>query len=289
MPSFRYFLAAAVAVLAAVGARAADPVVVDLNPTASVGTELVTVGDVALISGGDADARAKVARIDLAELKLRDRSTSVGRLSVGYRLELAGFDANAVRVVGAERVTITQNRRTVTVEEVVAAARAELLRQTPDTPGLRLELAQPVVVKLPEVPSFERVAITAKPRGRTTGRVQMDMTIACGGETLLAFAVHLDVKDAKDAARIDPRVTPAGGVAANANPNEVLVRARQRVEVTYSNGAGLKIVMVGEAQQDGRLGQTVQVMNTSPDSKKLVPAKVVGPGKLEIELGGTTP
>lgn len=284
MPSFRYLLAAVAAVLAA-GARAADPVVVDLNPTASVGTALVTVGDVALISGGDAATRAKVARIDLAELKLRDRSTAVGRLSVGYRLELAGFDPNAVRVVGAERVTITQTRRTVTVEEVVAAARAELLRQTPDTPGLKLELAQPVVVKLPEVPAFERVTITAKPRGRATGRIQVDMTIACGGETLLAFAVHIDVKDG---ARVDPRVTPAGGAPAAANPAEVLVRARQRVEVTYNSG-GLKIVMVGEAQQDGRLGQTVQVMNTSPDSKKLVPAKVVGPGKLELELGGLTP
>lgn len=282
MRSFRYLLAAAVAVLAAVGARAGDPVVVEVHPSASVGTSLVTVGDVATISGGDAATRARVAKVDLVEFKQRDTGTVVGRLSVGYRLELAGFDMSAVRVAGAERVAIAVARRTLTADEVVAAARAELFRHQPAHSGATAELAQPVVVKLHDVPAGERVVITAKPRGGTTGRVQMDVTIACGGETLLGLAVHLNVKDGP---RADSQVQPAGGVAA-ANPNEVLVKARQRVEVSISTG-GLKVLMTGEAQSDGRLGQTVMVQNS--ESKKLVPAKVTGAGKLAVELGGTTP
>ncbi|HEY1188604.1 MAG TPA: flagella basal body P-ring formation protein FlgA [Gemmata sp.] len=281
MPSFRYLLVAAVAVLATAGARAADPVVVELNASASVGTTLVTVGDVARVTGGDAGTRERVAKIDLAELKARDHGAAIGRLSLGYRLELAGYDGNAVRVVGAERVTVTQSRRTVTSEEVLAAARAELLRLSPSTPGLAVELAQPIVVKLPEVPAYERVSITARPHGSTTGRVQMDVLITCGTEKLLGLAVHLNVKD-------PARVVQAVGMGVAANPNEVLVKARQRVEVSINSG-GLKVIMVGEAQQDGRLGQTIQVLNTNPDSKKMVAAKVTGPGKLEIELGGTTP
>lgn len=276
MPSLRHLFALAGALLAVTGARAAEPVTVELNPRVTVGTALVTVGDVALVSGGDANVRARVARIDLAEFKARDATAAFGRRAVEYRLQLAGFDAAAVRVVGAERVTVTPARRPVTVEEVTAAARAELMRHYGGAPGVVIELAQPVAVKLPEVPADERAAVTAKAHGQSpaSGRVQMDMTVAAGGETLLAFAVHLDVKPAG--------VVAAGGTAPAATA--VLVRARQRVEVSLQRGE-LKAVMTGEAQQDGRLGQTVYVQN--PDSKKLVPAKVTGPGTLEIELGGT--
>ena len=295
----RFLLALVGAGLVTTGVRAGDPVTVELTERATVGTAMVTVGDVAVVSGGDADLRARVSRLDLADLKPRDQNIVLGRRSVEYRIQLAGIDA--VRVVGAERSTVAVARRSVTTEEVVAVARAELFRHSADTPGLTIDLAQPLVVKLPEVPANERVSIIAKPRARpgATGRVQMDMTIASGGETLLAFAIQLDVKSS---ARPAPAaVTPAGGASTSVSSmpgaamlpapgagarNEVLVRARQRVEVLIQSGE-LKIVMVGEAQQDGRLGQTIFVQN--PDSKKLIPAKVAGPGKLEVELGGQSP
>ncbi|AMV25017.1 flagellar basal body P-ring biosynthesis protein FlgA [Gemmata sp. SH-PL17] len=302
MRSSRFLLALLGAALVHAGAHAADPVVVEVLERSTAGTSIVTVGDVAVVSGGDADARVRVARLDLADLKPREQNVVIGRRSVEYRIQLAGTDA--VRVVGAERSTVTVVRRTVTVDEVVAVARAELFRHSADTPGLAIELAQPLVVKLPEIPRDERISITAKPRARAgaTGRVQMDMTIASStGETLLAFAIQLDARS--NAHPGAGAVTRAGGTGASvssmpgaavlpasavgtAPTNEVLVRSRQRVEVQVQNG-DLKVVMVGEAQQDGRLGQTVFVQNL--DSKKLVPAKVVGPGKLEIELGGKSP
>ncbi|VTR96398.1 : SAF_2 [Gemmata massiliana] len=303
MRSSRFLLALLGAALVHTGLRAADPVVVEVLERSTAGTMMVTVGDVAVVSGGDADARVRVARLDLADLKPRDQNVVIGRRSVEYRIQLAGTDA--VRVIGAERSTVTVVRRTVTADEVVAVARAELFRHSADTPGLAIELATPLVVKLPEIPRDERISITAKPRAKAgaTGRVQMDMTIASStGETLLAFAIHLDVRSN---ARPDPgAVVRAGGTSASVSSmpgaavlpasavgtapvtNEVLVRSRQRVEVQVQNG-DLKVVMVGEAQQDGRLGQTVFVQNL--DSKKLVPAKVVGPGKLEIEIGGKSP
>ncbi len=293
MRIFQYLVAIVGAVLATAGARAVDPVVVELNDRATVGTSLVTVGDVTLLSGGDAGLRATISKLDLAEFKARDRSTAIGRRSVEYRLQLAGIDTAAVRVIGAERVTVIPVRRPVTIEEVIAVARAESLRHTGDTPDLTIDLAVPLVVRLPDVPANDRITITAKPRGKpgTTGRIQMDMTVVSNGETLLAFAIQLDVKSASRSntgaiVRAGGTVPgmPADGVAIA--PNEVLVRARQRVEVGIQSGE-LKVVMIGESQQDGRLGQTVFVQN--PDSKKLIPAKVVGPGKLEVELGGITP
>jgi flagellar basal body P-ring formation protein FlgA len=299
MRLFRFLSFAAGAALLLSTARAAEPVTVTLNESASVGTFVVTLGDVALISGGDAATRARVARIDLVELKSREPSGLVGRKSVEYRLFLAGFDASAVRVTGAERTNVSLSRRTITAEEVTAVARTELLRQYPNPEGA-VELAAPIVVKLPEVPANEKLDITAKPHGKpgASGRVQMDMSITAGSEKLLSFAIHLNV--GRPGA---PAVTPTGGIAAlppippvPAGPpvkpaagtafasGEILIQPRQRVEMQVNSG-GLKVTAAGEAQQAGKLGQTILVLNV--DSKKSVPARVTGPGTVEVDLGGS--
>jgi flagella basal body P-ring formation protein FlgA len=40
----------------------------------------------------------------------------------------------------------------------------------------------------------------------------------------------------------------------------------------------------GDAIQEGRLGQTIQVQNSA--SKKVLTARVTGPATVEVELGG---
>jgi flagellar basal body P-ring formation protein FlgA len=297
MRLFRFLVFVACAGLALCTARAAEPVTVTLNERSTVGTSVVTVGAVALISGGDADARARVARIDLVELKSRESSTAVGRKAVEYRLLLAGFDASAVRVAGADRSTVVLSRRAVTVEEVTAAARTELLRQHPRAESVAVELAAPVAVKLPEVPADESVTITAKPHGKpgATGRVQVDMAVVLGSEKLLSFAIHLNVQPAVRPAVTEtgalmplaplppvPPVAQAGGTAFASS--EILIRPRQRVEMQVNSG-GLKVSAVGEAQQAGKLGQTILVQNV--DSKKTISARVTGPGTVEVDLGGS--
>lgn len=268
---------------------AAEPITVELRDRAAVGSSVVAVGDVAFISGGDANTRAALAQIDLAELKSRESNAVVGRRSVEYRLRLAGFDANSVRVVGAERAVVSLARRVITIEEVTSAAKTELLRHLA-TENAQIELALPVVVKLPEIPTSEQPVITAKPHGRVVapGRVQMDMSIACGNVPLLSFAIYLEVKSSA--------VMPAAGVAgtqptagiattqpAAAQPNAVVIRPRQRVSMEVHTG-GLTVKAVGEALQEGRLGQSIQVQNV--DSKKTIVAKVTGPSTVEVDIGG---
>jgi flagella basal body P-ring formation protein FlgA len=55
------------------------------------------------------------------------------------------------------------------------------------------------------------------------------------------------------------------------------------VKIQVVSGA-LTVTVLGEAQQDGRLGQNVLVQNV--DSKKVLTARVTGPGVVEVELGG---
>lgn len=60
-----------------------------------------------------------------------------------------------------------------------------------------------------------------------------------------------------------------------------LVRRGDRVTVRVKSG-GLEIVTAGEAKQDGRLGETIKVVNL--DSKKMIFAEVVSSGDVRIDL-----
>lgn len=310
---------------------ASDPVVVDLLEQATTRTAVVTVEGVARVSGGDPATRDRVARLDVVELKARKPSATVSRRVVEFRLQLAGFEPGEVVLRGADRVTVTAARRTVTVDEVVSAARTELLHQLPLPPEtVSVELARPVAARLPDVLVADSVAVASQPHNRVVGpgRVQMDTAISAGGERLLALAIHFEVKQVDPATgRVTPTAAapapggraPEGGGAATAAGNpaappagpvvpagatapatrpaavpprggatppasaEVLVRARQRVTMVVRL-AGASVTAVGEAQQDGRLGQTIQVQNV--DSKKLISGRVSGSGVVEVELGG---
>jgi hypothetical protein len=288
MRPVRFLLAVAI-VTAPVAARAAEPVTVALREKATVGKSLVTVGDVALVSGGDESTRARVAKVDIAELTLRRPDAQLGRRAVEYRLLLAGFDAKTVRATGAEWASISLARRAVTTEEVVAAAKAELLKSIPAQPGAEIALAMPVVVKLPELPADERPVITAKPHGRvaTPGRAQMDVSIASSGEHLLSLAVYLEVKSGQGVAPAGfATAAPAGTkppAPAATGAGEILIKPRERVTMEVRSG-GLTVRAVGEAQQQGRLGQNIMVQNV--DSKKVIVARVTGPSTVEVDIGG---
>jgi flagellar basal body P-ring formation protein FlgA len=78
------------AVLTANGLCAAEPVIVELQAESKVQLAVVTIGDVAQISGGDAAIRERVARLDLADVKPREQSLIVTRRVLDYRIRLAG-------------------------------------------------------------------------------------------------------------------------------------------------------------------------------------------------------
>lgn len=278
--------------LLAPGLAHAGPVVVTLREQAAVGTAAVTVGDVAAVGGGDPAARDRVARLDLAELRARDPGLTLSRRAVEYRVRLAGFDPAEVVVTGAERVTVAPARRPVTPDEVLAVARAELLRRLPGP--AEAEPVAPIVVRLPEVPAGETPVIAAVPHARTVGpgRNQMDVTVSCGGEKLLALGVLFEVKAAPAGAAVPPTggVVPAGGIVPGAPPAarpaaaEMVIKPRDRVTMVVKLGAST-VSAVGEAQQGGAVGQMIPVQNV--DSKKTLTARVTGPGTVEVDLPRT--
>ncbi len=129
----------------------------------AAGSYVVTLGEVAFIAGGDEATRARAAKIDLVE----PEGPRVERLlrppPVEYRLVLAGLDANSFRATACGEDHHLAHEADRAADEVVSAAKAELLRSIGTLPeSTSIELAQPVVVKLPEVPAGERVVIVRK-------------------------------------------------------------------------------------------------------------------------------
>lgn len=291
--------AVAVATWLATSATAGEPLVIELPEQVTVRGTQVLLGDVAKVSGATPGIRAAIARLDLIELKRRDEVTVITPRVIDFRLKLAEIDPTHIRVVGATRTTVTVGRRSVTAEEVEAAARKELLRLLPDLPGIAtVELAQPIVVKLPEVPTGDVVTITATPNGKlaTMGRVQMNVAIIANDEKVLSFPVYLELKPAVRGSdplvRLGgltqpgaPQPVTASGLTARAGtsaaPGGVVIRARQQVKIRVRSGA-LLATADGQAQEDGALGQTILVQNV--DSKKLISARVTGPALVDIEL-----
>lgn len=291
----RYLTMVMAIVLTSLVASAAEPLVLELPERVAVRSSMVSVADVVRLSGGNRGLRERIAQLDLAEFKSREESITITRRVVEYRLRLAGFDNRDFIISGADRAIVTLSRRQITADEVVAAARAELLRRLAvphDT--ITVELARPIAVKLPEVPIDEPIMITAQPHGSLSaaGRAQMDVVISSQGNRLLALSVLFDVK--QGSASADPYnaglMMPTSGGSPNRTPpttaaGPVLVRNQQRVTMQVRSGE-LVVTAVGEAQQEGRLGQSILVKNV--DSKKMITARVSGPATVEVDLPAPT-
>ncbi|MDR3154327.1 MAG: flagellar basal body P-ring formation chaperone FlgA [Deltaproteobacteria bacterium] len=58
-----------------------------------------------------------------------------------------------------------------------------------------------------------------------------------------------------------------------------MVSKGETVTIIAQSG-GLKVTALGQAREEGALGQTISVMNQ--DSKKVISAKVIGPGQVEV-------
>ena len=72
------------------------------------------------------------------------------------------------------------------------------------------------------------------------------------------------------------------GHGRGATAAEYAVRSRDKVQMTARKGPLVVVLRGAEAQQQGRVGEWINVKNLQ--SNRIVAAKVVGPGEVEIPL-----
>ena len=260
--------------LATVPALAADPVVIAPRSRPTGADTVITVGQAAALSGGDDTKRDRMAKLDLIE---RDEAEGISRKLIRYRLRLAGFDdadftfADSLpSVVAKAAPTAPARGQALTVEAVEEAAKAELYRRFGKTPDeVFIDVVKGVAVKLPATGENDAVELVAVPLGGAVkfGQVQVSVAVKVNGERKLTLPVFLQASEAK----------------AGEKPAEVVVKARQQVDMVYRIGelvAGDR----GEAMHDAKLGQPIKVKNTT--SGKVVSGIVSGPGVVEVSGGG---
>jgi flagellar basal body P-ring formation protein FlgA len=254
-----------VVALAVAPCRAGDAIVVLLSAKSTTGTAAVSLGQVAKLHGGEEKARRKLAALDLAERSRKDAPVTVTRRQVELRLRLAGYGEDAVLVGGADSVVVGFAKKAASIDDAIAAARKALLERFDNAADWKAEVAIAPSAKLPEVGDADRVEFAAAPHAAAVkpGRNQMDVTVKVNGETKLAFPIQFDVKSSK--------------------PETALVIARRPVTLVVRAG-GLTVEAAGEALQDGREGETVQVRNAT--TKKTLRGRVVAADRVEIEPGG---
>lgn len=176
--------------------RTPDGIVITLKDKTAVTGRMVTLGDVADISGGSEHARLQIGRLDLAEFGSAS-SVNIRRRQVEFRLRLANFPAKLFTVNGAEEITVAAIRVPISEEGVFRVAKDSVLKRLPwSAEDLSIKLVQPITARLPVVADDVEVVIKAEPHTPNVniGRVQMDVTIFVSGEKKLALPVYLEIK-----------------------------------------------------------------------------------------------
>lgn len=227
-----------------------------LRPQVTVTERIVTVGDLATITGGTPAARSRAAALDLFELDDAQPEASITQTLVQARLLLAGFARDSVRIEGAAVSHIVlhgsrdaEQRVLDRVRQVVATHRALPVEE------VVVQLAQPLsddLLDLVAATPDESLAVRVA-SGSTSGRTRIELWTT-------------DVRGAR-------RVTPA----------TVDVRFRQLVPVAARPLAARQPLTPGDVVLDEReVVQRAVWLNLDDLAGKAV-RRPVSPGEILTE------
>jgi flagella basal body P-ring formation protein FlgA len=177
------------------------------------------------------------------------------------------------------------------------------LAQSFKVPAGRLE--HQVIPAKPGVIGSRRVTLISRVDGRTVSNQSVRVELEALAEVAVATAALrrgtlLDADDVslryQDISRLDKPIFAIDEIVGKRLKRSVRLGEplqRHRVEfppvvkrgdrvVIQAQSAGLLLTAAGEARQDGRSGETIQVRNSS--SQKTILCRVVAPGQVKVEL-----
>ena len=168
-------------------------VIVELKQAVELMRPVVTVGDIAEISGGDVITRRKIAALDL-DVAPTKRSATIPRLQVETRILLAGIRARNFRVLGTNQVLLRPWNRAAATTDLIGLLLPEIAaRLDADPADVDLKLARP----LDELTIETGIGVSVRPsfpaRVRP-GRLSLKVGIYRGDELAETRVVSLDVR-----------------------------------------------------------------------------------------------
>jgi hypothetical protein len=264
-----------------------DPVSIVLFPQAVSDDALISLGQVAELSGGPDSLRIRLKKLDITEFKLDAAHVAVSQEQVRFRLLLAGIDASRFRLLGARRTIIVASDEPVTRRTILAAADHKLRERYPgDVSSVTITPNNGIVVPVIKTEPGDQVRFEAKVKGPAAyaGRIRVDVSIMVNGKTREVVPVSLEISVPEAApsnaagAKQGPR--PANALTSAADPKDVLIKSHDNVRIIANIGSA-RIEATGEAMEDGRAGQVIRVRNV--ESNRIVRGRVETAGIVQAE------
>ena len=269
-----------------VQAQGSAPVTIVLLPEVVVDDTLVTLEQVAKLSGGPDFLRQRLGKLDVAEFKLGAAYATVSAQQVGFRILLAGVDESQVALRGAQRTLIVESQEPATLRKILTSAEQTLRAQCAGgAADLNLAPHRGVNVPVIELRAGERVRFQAKVKAPLprAGRVLVDVALTVNGKVREVVPVFFEVAEletpARSAVQERSAIRPAGYSAPLAG-RDILVKARDNVKLIANVGTA-RLEALGEALQDGRVGEVIRVRNV--ESSRVIHGRVQPSGMVLVE------
>jgi flagella basal body P-ring formation protein FlgA len=239
-------------------------VTLTLQAQTRVDDTILYLDQIAKLSGGPANLRQRLARMDIAEFKLGVGQVAVTAEQVRFRILLAGVESTQFRVVGAKKTIVQESDDPLAVRRILGAAWSTARAKQPNV-GPPRDIVAPVL----DLHPLDKVHLEAKiPQvAAANGGTRVDVSVFVNGKMREIVPV---VFDTPVKATFDAGLRPAVAITPKTK-SEVLIKSRDPVRIVALVGPA-QLVAKGEAQEDGRLGDTIRVRNI--ETNRTVNARV---------------
>ncbi len=254
-----------------------SPVVIALVAEAMIDDSLVQLDQIAKLTGGTAEMRRRIAKLDVAELKLSAERTTVTADQVRFRLLLAGLESSQVRLTGFKQTLVYESNEPVTLRKILNSADKALRQKLGGDPSkVSIVPAKEIIAPRIDVLSNDRIQLDAKvnPASVRADKARVDVAVIINGRAHEIIPVHLEFKMSDPIVKGSPKnfnILPTNGLVVRDEPSDILVKNTDLVKIVARIGSA-RIEAAGVAMQDGKLGDVIRVRNT--DSNRVVLGRV---------------
>jgi flagella basal body P-ring formation protein FlgA len=170
---------------------------ISLRATATAQGNCVLLKEVATFRGGSPELVERVAGLDVIDAPSAGKTTTISKEAIAFRLQLAGIDRRAFHLEGADQIVVGPPGPRFTADDLVAAARTQLLRHLPwPAADVCIQAAQPPKVPNVELGPDDQVSLEAElhSSGNVVGRMLVDVAVLVNGRRRAVVTVGLDVR-----------------------------------------------------------------------------------------------
>lgn len=308
--------------MASTGGEASPRAKLVVNPASHVSGDRILLGDIAKLSGADADLIDKVRSVYIAKTPRPGKEVRLTRSFLKSRISAHRIDLDAVDISAPEQIVVSRNSVEIPGEDLVGLARRYVLEHLPYDPkkaGIFTRYAPESVFVHEGKVTF---AISPRPREDYLGLVPIQVVIKVDGHEEKRVWVRLDVEMPVPVVMARRRIEPdtvirsgdlyvaekdlarlAGGAVTDPAqvigmrarrpiaPNAVLradmveaalILKRGDIVILVAGSGNLIATARGEAQEKGRTGDWIKVRNIA--SHRIIYGRVVDSSTVRVDF-----